>query len=60
LRRVALTKEGEKVISPVYDRHAVLLQHIFEPVSESQRLSLANMLKLLGRHAETMGEIPEE
>ncbi len=60
VRVVALTKEGEKVISPVYDRHAVLLEHIFEPLSENQRLSLENMLKLLGRHAETMGEIPEE
>ena len=60
VRVVALTKEGEKVISPVYQRHAVLLEHIFEPLSENQRLSLENMLKLLGRHAETMGEIPEE
>jgi MarR family 2-MHQ and catechol resistance regulon transcriptional repressor len=60
VRVVALTKEGEKVISPVYDRHAVLLEHLFEPLSESQRRSLEDMLKLLGRHAETMGEIPEE
>jgi MarR family 2-MHQ and catechol resistance regulon transcriptional repressor len=59
VRVVALTKEGEKVISPVYHRHAVLLEHIFVPLSENQRLSLENMLKLLGRHAETMGEIPE-
>lgn len=60
VRVVALTKEGEKVISPAYHRHAFLLEHIFEPLSENQRLSLENMLKLLGRHAETMGEIPEE
>ena len=60
VRVVALTKEGEKVISPVYHRHAVLLEHIFEPLSESQRMSLENILKLLGRHAETMGEILEE
>ena len=60
VRIVALTKEGEKVISPVYQRHAVLLEHIFEPLSENQRLSLENMLRLLGRNAETMGEIPEE
>ena len=58
VRVVALTKEGEKVISPVYHRHAVLLEHIFEPLGENQRLSLENMLNLLGRHAETMGEIP--
>jgi hypothetical protein len=57
VRVVALTKEGEKVISPVYDRHAVLLEHIFEPLSENRRLSLENMLKLLGRHAETMGDL---
>jgi MarR family transcriptional regulator, 2-MHQ and catechol-resistance regulon repressor len=60
VRVVALTKEGEKVISPVYDRHDFLLEHIFEPLSENQRRSLENMLKLLGRHAEIMGEVPEE
>ena len=60
VRVVALTKEGEKVISPVYRRHAVLLERIFEPLSQNQRLSLEKTLKLLGRHAETMGEIPEE
>lgn len=60
VRVVALTKEGEKVIAPVYQRHAALLEQIFEPLSEKQRQSLENMLKLLGRHAETMGEISEE
>ena len=60
VREVALTKEGEKVIAPVYRRHAVLLEHIFEPLSGKQRLLLEDMLKMLGRHAETMGEIPEE
>ena len=60
VREVALTKEGEKVIVPAHDRHTVLLERIFEPLSENQRLSLENMLKLLGRHAETVGEIPEE
>ena len=60
VRVVALTQEGEKVISPVYHRHVLLLEHVFEPLSENQRLSLENMLKLLGRYAETMGEILEE
>jgi hypothetical protein len=45
VRMVALTKEGEKMISPVYSRHAALLERIFEPLSESQRLSLEGMLK---------------
>lgn len=60
VRVVALTKVGENVISSVYHRHAVLLEHIFEPLSENQRRSLENMLKLLGRHAETVGDLPEE
>jgi hypothetical protein len=51
VRVVALTKEGKKMISPAYHRHTVLLEHIFESLSENQRLSLENMLKLLGRHA---------
>ena len=38
-RMVALTEEGEKMISPIYSRHAALLERIFEPLSESQRLS---------------------
>ena len=41
----------------MYHRQVVLLEHAFKPPSENQRLSPANMLKLLGRHAETMGEI---
>src|ERR1700730_15886086 len=38
-RIVSLTQEGEKMISPIYSRHAALLERIFEPLSESQRLS---------------------
>lgn len=60
VRVVALTKEGEKLISPVYHRHDVLLEYIFKPLSDNQRVSLEKILKLVGRHAETMGEIPEE
>jgi hypothetical protein len=53
-------KEGEKMISPVYSRHAALLERIFEPLSESQRLSLEGMLKAVGKNAETMAEMPED
>src|SRR5260370_3012570 len=60
VRMVALTKEGEKMISPVYSRHAALLERIFEPFSESQRLSLEGMLKAVGKNAETMAEMPED
>ena len=60
VRMVALTKEGEKMISPVYSRHAALLERIFEPLSESQRLSLEDMLKAVGKNAETMAEMPED
>jgi MarR family 2-MHQ and catechol resistance regulon transcriptional repressor len=60
VRMVALTKEGEKMISPVYSRHAALLERIFEPLSESQRLSLEGMLKAVGKNAETMAEMPED
>jgi MarR family 2-MHQ and catechol resistance regulon transcriptional repressor len=60
VRVVTLTKEGEKMISPVYSRHAALLERIFEPLSESQRLSLEGMLKAVGKNAETMAEMPED
>jgi MarR family 2-MHQ and catechol resistance regulon transcriptional repressor len=60
VRMVALTKEGEKMISPAYSRHAALLERIFEPLSESQRLSLEGMLKAVGKNAETMAEMPED
>src|SRR5580693_4650532 len=60
VRMVALTKEGEKMISPAYSRHAALLERIFEPLSEGQRLSLEGMLKAVGKNAETMAEMPED
>jgi MarR family transcriptional regulator, 2-MHQ and catechol-resistance regulon repressor len=56
IRIVALTKAGEKVISPVYFRHAALLERLLEPLSDAQRTSLEAMLKAVGRHAETMPE----
>jgi len=60
VRMVALTKEGEKMTSPVYSRHAALLERIFEPLSESQRLSLEGMLKAVGKNVETMAEMTED
>jgi len=60
IRIVALTKAGEKVIAPVYSRHAALLERLLEPLSDAQRASLQAMLKTIGKHAETMPEMPED
>ncbi len=47
------------MISPVYGRYVALLERIFESLKQSQRLSLEGMLKAVGKHAETMAEMPE-
>jgi len=59
IRTVALTKEGERVIAPVYRRHAALLERMLAPLTEAQRVSLESMMKTIGKHAETLAEMPE-
>jgi MarR family transcriptional regulator, 2-MHQ and catechol-resistance regulon repressor len=60
IRIVALTKAGEKVISPVYRHHAALLERLLDPLSEAERASLVTMLKAVGTRAETMPEMTED
>jgi MarR family transcriptional regulator, 2-MHQ and catechol-resistance regulon repressor len=60
VRTVALTKEGEKIIVPVYRRHEALLERLLEPLTEPQRASLESMMKTIGKNAETLGEMPDE
>src|SRR5260370_38402572 len=43
-RMVALTKEGEKMISPLYSRHAALLERSVDPVDETQPLPLGGLV----------------
>ncbi len=59
VRTVALTPEGEKVIAPVYRRHAALLERVLEPLTTAQRVSLEAMMKEIGKRAETLGELPD-
>jgi MarR family 2-MHQ and catechol resistance regulon transcriptional repressor len=56
IRTVALTQEGEKVISPVYRQHAALLERILEPLTTDQRSSLESMMKEIGKRAENMSD----
>ena len=56
VKTVALTKEGERVIAPVYRRHAALLERILEPLTPAQRTSLEGMMREIGKRAETLSE----
>ncbi|WP_263367866.1 hypothetical protein [Edaphobacter bradus] len=43
----------------VYERDAALLERLLERLNEDQRLYLESMMKTVGKHAETLGALPE-
>jgi DNA-binding MarR family transcriptional regulator len=51
---VTLTATGRTLIRRVFKVHADRLETLFEPLSESERSTLAALLKKLGKHAETL------
>jgi MarR family 2-MHQ and catechol resistance regulon transcriptional repressor len=51
---VALTTTGRTLIRRIFKVHADRLETLFEPLSESDRSTLAALLKKLGKHAETL------
>jgi MarR family transcriptional regulator, 2-MHQ and catechol-resistance regulon repressor len=51
---VALTTTGRTLIRRIFKVHADRLETVFEPLSESDRSTLASLLKKLGKHAETL------
>jgi MarR family 2-MHQ and catechol resistance regulon transcriptional repressor len=51
---VALTTTGRTLIRRIFKVHADRLETVFEPFSQSDRSTLASLLKKLGKHAETL------
>src|ERR1700733_6241837 len=51
---VALTTTGRTLIRRIFKVHADRLETLFQPLSESDRSTLAALLKKLGKHAETL------
>jgi MarR family transcriptional regulator, 2-MHQ and catechol-resistance regulon repressor len=51
---VSLTTTGRTLIRRVFKVHADRLETLFEPLSDSERSTLAALLKKLGKHAETL------
>ena len=51
---VTLTAAGRALIQRVFKVHADRLETLFEPLSTSERSTLATLLKKLGKHAERM------
>lgn len=51
---VTLTATGRALIRRVFKVHANRLETVFEPLSGSERLTLATLLKKLGKHSETL------
>jgi MarR family 2-MHQ and catechol resistance regulon transcriptional repressor len=51
---VTLTATGRALIRRVFKVHADRLETLFEPLSESERSTLAKLLKKLGKYAEKL------
>jgi MarR family 2-MHQ and catechol resistance regulon transcriptional repressor len=51
---VTLTAPGRALIRRVFKVHADRLETLFEPLSESERSTLAKLLKKLGKYAENL------
>jgi MarR family transcriptional regulator, 2-MHQ and catechol-resistance regulon repressor len=53
---VTLTTAGRTLIRRVFKAHAIQIETVFDPLSEAERLTLATLLKKLGKHAESLLE----
>ena len=59
IRTVTLADEGKRLIVPVYQRHILLLERVLAPLSQTERHSLESMMKMIGKNAETLAEMPQ-
>jgi MarR family transcriptional regulator, 2-MHQ and catechol-resistance regulon repressor len=55
VRIVDLTAEGRRMILPYFQRRAATLEQVFEVLTPEERIQLEQMLKRVGRNAETLG-----
>jgi MarR family transcriptional regulator, 2-MHQ and catechol-resistance regulon repressor len=55
---VSLTGPGHALIQRVFSRHAQRMEDVFDPLSDQERLLLEELLKKVGKHAESLGVSP--
>jgi MarR family transcriptional regulator, 2-MHQ and catechol-resistance regulon repressor len=55
---VSLTGAGHALIQRIFSRHAQRMEEVFGPLSDQERLLLEELLKKVGKHAESMGTAP--
>jgi MarR family 2-MHQ and catechol resistance regulon transcriptional repressor len=53
---VSLTGPGHALIQRIFSRHAQRIEDVFGPLSNEERLSLEELLKKVGKHAESLEE----
>ena len=52
---VSLTGTGHALIQRIFSRHAQRMEDVFGPLSDEERLLLEELLKNVGKHAESLG-----
>jgi MarR family 2-MHQ and catechol resistance regulon transcriptional repressor len=52
---VSLTGTGHALIQRIFSRHAQRMEDVFGPLSDEERLLLEELLKRVGKHAESLG-----
>jgi MarR family 2-MHQ and catechol resistance regulon transcriptional repressor len=55
---VSLTGPGHALIQRVFSRHAQRMEEVFGPLTDQERLLLEELLKKVGKHAESLGVSP--
>jgi len=53
---VSLTGPGHSLIQRIFARHADYMEKVFAPLSDKERCELENLLKKVGKYAESMAE----
>jgi len=55
---VSLTGPGHALIQRIFSRHALRMEEVFGPLTDEERLLLEELLKKVGKHAESFGVSP--
>ena len=56
VRTVSLTRKGRQFFGPLFNEHAALIRHAFQAVSLDEMQRLEQVLKKVGRRAQTLAE----
>jgi MarR family transcriptional regulator, 2-MHQ and catechol-resistance regulon repressor len=60
IRVVALTPSGQKLIVPVFRKHAAAMKKVFSELSSDELQQLESILKRVGRRADALGGYEEQ